>query len=105
MSAGSGKNGEASRDGKVVAGEARSWSFGAAFVPRGPGRITLSDGVIVRASLLDPVATGASLVGLADIPELSVAESDGVDLLTIMLLLALLLLAAEWALFRTARIP
>jgi hypothetical protein len=95
----------AAHDGDVTASEVRGRSFGAAFVPRQPGRHQPARGAAFAASLLDPHASGLAAVDLADIDELDAASSSGFDLITVLLLFALLLLAAEWVLFRTSRIP
>ena len=92
-------------DGDVAAGEVRGRSFGASFVPRQPGLHQPTRGAAFAASLLDAHASGVAPAGAADIPELDAAASSGFDLITVLLLLALLLLAAEWVLFRTSRIP
>lgn len=92
-------------DAEVTAGVVGARSFGAAFVPRAPGVLSLSAGDNLRASLLDPVATGASLQGAVDVPAVAAGSGAGLDLVTVFLLLALLLLAAEWVWFRTSRIP
>lgn len=93
------------RDAEVVAAGVRGRSFGASFEPRAPGALVLPDGVGLYAALLDPVASGAPLPDALEVPPLSAGSSSGVDLVTVLLVLALLLLAAEWVLFRTSRIP
>ncbi|MGC6487280.1 MAG: hypothetical protein ACON4Z_06525, partial [Planctomycetota bacterium] len=93
------------RDAEVVAAGVRGRSFGASFEPRAPGALVLPDGVGLHAALLDPVASGAPLPDALEVPPLSAGSSSGVDLVTVLLVLALLLLAAEWVLFRTSRIP
>ena len=95
----------AAGDGEVVAGDARSRSFGATFVPRAPGALRLADGSTLHASLLDPLATGAPRADALEVPSLPAASGVSPDLVTVFLVLALLLLAAEWVLYRTSRIP
>ncbi|MCK5940412.1 MAG: hypothetical protein KAI24_00470, partial [Planctomycetes bacterium] len=91
------------RDGEVRHGEVRGRSFGPSFVPRAPGRHAPAQGAAFVASLLDPTATVASAAGAA--VDAEAAPSAGFDLISVLLLLALLLLAAEWVLHRTSRIP
>lgn len=95
----------AARDAEVVAGDVRGRSFGATFVPRAPGALLPAGGAALHAALLDPVASGAPLQDALEVPVLPAGASSGVDLVTVLLILALLLLAAEWVLFRTSRIP
>ena len=92
-------------DAEVVAGEVRGRSFGAAFSPRAAVRHGLAGGAAVHASLLDPLATGALPTAAVAVPEVSEGAVGGVDLVTILLVLALALLCVEWGLYRTSRIP
>ena len=54
---------------------------------------------------LDPLATGALPKAAVAVPEVSEGAVGGVDLVTILLVLALALLCVEWGLYRTSRIP
>ena len=92
-------------DAEVVAGEVRGRSFGAAFSPRAAVRHALGDGAAVHASLLDPLATGAAPTGAIAVPQAPEGAAGGVDLVTILLMVALALLCVEWGLYRTSRIP
>lgn len=92
-------------DGEVRSVAGRAHAFGGPFVPRAPGSLTLPGGEQLRASLLDPVASGAPVDGAVEVAALAADGGAGVDLVTVLLLLALLLLVAEWGWFRTSRIP
>lgn len=92
-------------DEEVSGRDVRARSFGASFRPRAPGALRRGAKVALHASLLDPVATGAPRAAAIAVPALPADASSGVDLVTILLALALLLLAVEWVLFRTSRIP
>lgn len=81
-------------------------SFGDVFVPAVAGQYQVDDGQRLFASLLDAGVTGAApLAVAADLPAAGAASRTGYDLVTVLLLLALGLLVAEWVLYRTARIP
>ena len=92
-------------DVEVAADARRARSFSERFVPRVAGRVQPAGTAPLHASLLDPVATGVPRAGAVEVDALSAGASDGLDLVTILLLSALLLLAAEWVLFRSSRIP
>ena len=70
-----------------------------------PRNHALAGGAAVHASLLDPLATGALPTAAVAVPEVSEGAVGGVDLVTILLVLALALLCVEWGLYRTSRIP
>ena len=90
---------------KLADGSAQR-SFADSFVPAAAGAHQVEGGQRFIASLLDPAATGAaSSATAADLPAAGVASRTGHDLVTVLLLLALGLLVAEWVLYRTARIP
>ena len=95
----------AAHDGDVVVEGRSARSFGPTYTPQRPGLHVPARGPAFRASLLDPLATGAPLAGAAALGDLGAAASSGPDLVSVLMFLALLLLVVEWALFRTSRIP
>lgn len=87
-----------------------SRSFGQSFVPTLAGTYAVAgaDGAEptrFAASLLDRAVSGAGNVPSVELPAAAIAAASGYDLVTLLLVLALLLLVVEWLLFRTSRIP
>ena len=80
-------------------------SFADRFVPAAAGPLAPAGAPALHASLLAPFATGVPRAGAEDVPVGAGSAGADLDLVTFLLLAALLLLAAEWVLYRTSRIP
>jgi hypothetical protein len=78
---------------------------GAAFTPPQAGRYRAADGTLLAASLLDPSSSLPGWQAGLEATDQALESARGWSALTWIVLLALVLLAIEWALFRRGRIP
>ena len=74
-------------------------------MPALAGSYTTASGQRFAASVLDLGVSGLATRGAADLERATVTPGSSYDLVTVLLLLALMLLGAEWVLYRTGRIP